>query len=169
MIKHKISVRSEMKGKNSPQIRALIKKCVKATLDEEKILSPCLINVVLTDDEGIKKINLDFRKQDKPTDVLSFPMLDFSEGRELKPGPGDFDLETGAVILGDIVLSLQRAESQAIDYGNSFEAEIGFLTIHSVLHLLGYDHEEDSSLKKEMRKKEEALLRKLKLKRELGG
>lgn len=115
--------------------------------------------VVFTDDEGIKKYNKEYRDIDRATDVLSFPSMDFAEGKGTV-GPFDIDPNTGYVYLGDIVISVPRARSQAESYGHSLKREIAFLAAHSCLHLIGYDHEEKSGSEK-MEAMQEAILRKL--------
>ena len=138
--------------------RLLIKRCCNAVLKYEKIQTPVEISVSFTDDNGIKELNASFRGQNRPTDVLSFPL---SENFELKA-----DEESGYCILGDIVISIERAVEQAGLYGHSLEREIGFLTVHSMLHLLGYDHENGGIQARIMREKEEAVLHDLGLSRD---
>lgn len=139
------------------EIKNLIEKSINKALEYENFTKPYEISVVLTDNNGIKEINREFRGIDKETDVLSFPMLDIKHNEKNNIDFEDFNMETGEVVLGDIVLSLQKAQSQSIEYGHSIEREIAFLTVHSVLHLLGYDHEEDSD-RIIMREREEKIL-----------
>ena len=118
--------------------------------------------VTVTNDEEIHQLNLEHRNVDSPTDVLSFPM------QELSPGsfePQDIDLDSGRVPLGDIVISVERARAQAEEYGHSEAREIGYLCVHSLLHLLGYDHMEEED-KRLMRSREEAVMAQLDLKRD---
>ena len=129
---------------------------IAAALTAEGVDVPCEINVLITDDEGIHQINLDMRDVDKPTDVLSFPMFELSPGQQ--PGEGDADPATGLVPLGDMVLSLERARAQAEEFGHSVEREVCYLAVHSVLHLLGYDHLDEGQMKAQMRGREEAIL-----------
>jgi len=103
-------------------------------------------------------INRDFRGIDKPTDVLSFPMLVFSPPGWSDPGSDAVDPETGCIALGEIVVSAVRVREQAGEYGHSIDRETAYLTVHSVLHLLGYDHEDDAEAKKAMRSREEAIM-----------
>ena len=138
--------------------RLLIKRCCNAVLKYENIQIPIEISVSFTDDNGIKELNASFRGQNRPTDVLSFPL---SENFELIA-----DEESGYCILGDIVISIERAVEQAGLYGHSLEREIGFLTVHSMLHLLGYDHENGGIQARIMREKEEAVLQDLGLSRD---
>jgi probable rRNA maturation factor len=149
-------------------INEVIKYAIYSTLDYEKFAHPYEVSVVITDNPGIKSINYKFRKIDRVTDVLSFPLIDFKNI--------DFDVpekaflleainpETEEVMLGDIVISIEKALSQASEYNHSLTREIGFLTVHSVLHLLGYDHESDED-RLIMRNKEENILSVMKLAR----
>lgn len=138
-------------------VSSVIKKAIEATLAAEAITVPCEINVLVTDDQGIQAINKASRNLDKPTDVLSFPMFRL-EPRNL---PADWesylDPETGLCPLGDMALSLERAAAQAKEYGHSLRREVGYLTIHSMLHLLGYDHLDEGPEKAQMRGREEAI------------
>ena len=117
---------------------------------------PCEISVLLTDDEGIHQTNLEMRGVDRPTDVLSFPMFDLTPG-EL-PDKMDADPATGLIPLGDMVISLERTREQAAEFGHSVEREVCYLCVHSVLHLLGYDHLDEGPMKAQMREREEAIL-----------
>lgn len=134
-----------------------IRTCINAALKAEKITIPCEINVLVTDDKGIQTINRTSRNIDKPTDVLSFPMFELSPG-EL---PDDWstyqDPDTGLVPLGDMCISLERAIAQAQEFGHTTRREVGYLTIHSMLHLLGYDHMDEGPQKRQMRSREEAI------------
>lgn len=136
------------------QMEKLIESVAKKALEYEKVEGETDVNVLLCDNAAIKEINSEQRNIDRETDVLSFPMLDFVNGEMLA---GDADYYEGALILGDIVLSLEKAKAQSEEYGHSFEREIGFLVCHSMLHLLGYDHETDED-REVMRKKEEEVL-----------
>ena len=117
------------------KMKMLIRQAVETTLDFEDFQNHCEVSVTFTDNEGIHELNKKFREVDKPTDVLSFPLFDF-EGESEEP-PIDEIVHN----LGDIVISLERAREQAKEIGHSFEEEVAFLTVHSMLHLLGYDHE----------------------------
>ena len=132
--------------------------CITAALDAEGVHVPCEINVLVTDDATIHAINRQTRNVDRPTDVLSFPMFNYEPGRFPEDVSGDIDPETGLLPLGDMVLSLERAAAQAKEYGHSLKREAGYLTIHSVLHLLGYDHLDEGPMKQQMRAREEAIL-----------
>lgn len=139
----------ENKGK---EYKNIIKKAADLTLRYEKIFDNCEISVTVTDDKGIKKLNSEYREKDSATDVLSFPAFDnFSEA--------EINIDNCCVILGDIVISLERAVFQADEYGHSIEREIAFLTVHSVLHLLGYDHEKSEEDEKTMFKKQREILK----------
>lgn len=140
-----------------PIISAIIKKCVEATLAAEEITVPCEINVLVTNDSGIRAINQGSRGIDKPTDVLSFPMFQLEAGNPPKEWDDYMDPETGLCPLGDMAISLERAIAQAKEFGHSTRREVGYLTIHSMLHLLGYDHLDEGPQKAQMRTREEAI------------
>ena len=142
-----------------PFVTAVIQKCVEAVLREEQ--AACEINVLVTNDNGIRAINLASRNLDKPTDVLSFPMFDFTPGQLPDSWDEYLDPETGMCPLGDMAISLERAVAQAKEYGHSVRREVGYLTIHSVLHLLGYDHMDEGPQKAAMRSREEAIAAKI--------
>ena len=154
---HRILLESEVDCPTGTQ--ELLEKVISAALEAEGVEADCEINVLLTDDEGIHQVNLDMRGVDRPTDVLSFPMFDLQPGE--KPGEEDADPDTGLVPLGDMCLSLERARAQAEEFGHSVERELSYLTVHSVLHLLGYDHMDEGAMKQQMRQREEAILEKL--------
>lgn len=154
-MKHKIYITNEIKDKRlNPH---LIRRTVKATLEAENVGVPCELSVLITDDAGIRSINHEFRGLDKPTDVLSFPCFEFSPGKFALNG-GEIDEATGLLPLGDIVLSAERVEDQAKQYGNTLDRETAYLVIHSVLHLLGYDHSDEGEDKRKMREHEEIIL-----------
>ena len=156
-MKHKINLVFEQLSLQRFVIGNIIKKCIHSTLEAEGVKVRCEINVLVTDDAGIRIINRESRDLDKPTDVLSFPMF------QLEPGnpPSDWleyeDPATGLVPLGDMCISLERAVAQAQEFGHSTRREVGYLTIHSMLHLLGYDHLDEGPMKKQMRGREEAI------------
>ncbi len=130
-------------------VEKLIKDLTNAVLASENVLfNDISLNVTFTDDDTIQKINSEFRDIDKSTDVLSFPAIDFDKPGDLSFLNGDeadyFDPDTNELILGDIMISLEHAHAQAVEYGHSFKREIAFLITHSLLHLLGYDHMDDS-------------------------
>lgn len=136
-------------------IAATIRKCVEAALSAENITADCEINVLVTDNKGIQAINAATRDIDKPTDVLSFPMFTLTAGEPPRDWSAHIDPETGLCPLGDMAISLERADAQAKEYGHSLRREVGYLTIHSVLHLLGYDHLDEGPEKEKMRTREE--------------
>ena len=140
-----------------PIISAIIRKCVEATLAAEGITVPCEINVLVTNDNGIRAINQGSRGIDKPTDVLSFPMFQLEAGNPPENWDDYMDPETGLCPLGDMAISLERAIAQAKEFGHSTRREVGYLTIHSMLHLLGYDHLDEGPQKAQMRTREEAI------------
>ena len=133
-------------------LRMLIRRCCHAVLELEKFQGPAEISVTFTDNEEIRKLNAQYRNIDAATDVLSFPMGE--------NGQYDTNLETGAKILGDIVISVEKAVEQAEAYDHSLQREVAYLTAHSVLHLLGYDHVENME-KVRMREKEELIMEQL--------
>lgn len=138
-------------------ISAIIHRCIRATLAAEQVSVPCEINVMVTDDSGIQTINQASRKIDKPTDVLSFPMFSLEPGALPHDWSDYLDPETGLCPLGDMCISLERAVAQAREFGHTVRREVGYLTIHSVLHLLGYDHLDDGPQKARMRAREESI------------
>ena len=133
------------------KIKKIVRDAIKATLAHEDFEYDTEVSVTFCDNEYIHKLNKEYRNMDKPTDVLSFPLLEKEEIEEL---------DGQAVALGDIVISFERAEEQAKEIGNSFEREVAFLTIHSTLHLLGYDHE-DPQDEEEMFSRQRAIVEKL--------
>ncbi len=136
----------------------IIRKCILATLESEGVTVPCEINVLITDDIGIHAINKASRNVDRPTDVLSFPMFNLVPGKLPKDWSGYLDPGIGLCPLGDMAISLERARAQAQEFGHSTRREVGYLTIHSMLHLLGYDHLDEGPQKALMRKHEEAVI-----------
>lgn len=135
----------------------LLNQVITAALEAEGVKAPCEVDVLITDDEGIHQINLEQRKIDRPTDVLSFPMFNYTPGNP-PVDDADADPATGLTPLGDMVISLERAREQALEYGHSVERELSYLAVHSVLHLLGYDHVDEGEEKARMREREEAIL-----------
>ena len=131
--------------KFSAKHKRLIKKAIKYTLKYEGFKKNAEVSVTLCDNAAIREMNRQFRDKDAPTDVLSFPIF-------------DEDFGEGFSMLGDIVISLERARDQAEEYGHSFEREIAFLTVHSTLHLLGYDHEVGKAEESEMFAKQKEIL-----------
>lgn len=159
MINISFEITDEQSALDITKFEEIVRNVCYTALDEHKITGNFEISLVYTNDENIRKINKEFREKDVATDVLSFPQFEFEE-------PGKLELEPAenAVMLGDIVISTTHAVNQAAEYGHSVEREIGYLTCHSILHLLGYDHmvEED---KKPMREAEEKIMERIGLKR----
>ena len=153
--RHYIPITADVPGVNEGQ-RAFIRKVIRTALAAEGVDFPCEVDVRVTSDAGIHEINLEMRGVDRPTDVLSFPAFDLRPG-EL-PGEADADVATGLVPLGDMCLSLERVQAQAKEYGHSNRRELAYLVVHSVLHLLGYDHLDEGPMKAQMRRREEAIL-----------
>ena len=161
---HRIPVDTTVEGALDDKTKALIRKAVRTALSCEGVTVPCEVDVLLTDDDGIRDINRDMRGVDKPTDVLSFPAFSYAPG-EPPTDDGDADPMTGLTPLGDMAISLERVKAQAAEYGHSEKRELCYLVVHSVLHLLGYDHLDEGEQKKQMRAREEAIMEELGLKR----
>ncbi len=147
----------------SDSIMKLIEKTIEISMKTEKLAQAYEVSVLIVDDEEIRTINKEHRDIDKSTDVLSFPMAEFENG-ELISDEGDYDLEFEELMLGDIIISAETAKRQADEYRHSFEREIAFLTAHSCLHLLGYDHMEEEE-EKQMIGKQESILQQMGLTR----
>ena len=158
MPKHEIMISADVPGVEEG-LRSFIRKVIRAALDAEGVETDCEVNVLVTNDTGIRRVNLDMREVDAPTDVLSFPMFELAPGD--KPPEEDADPATGLVPLGDMCISLERAKAQAKEYGHSNRRELAYLAVHSILHLLGYDHMDDGPMKAQMRRREEAILEEL--------
>lgn len=147
-MQHSIYIYREKRGLGHPETAALVKKAAAAALRAESVDEPCEIGVTLTNDEGIHAINRENRGVDRPTDVLSFPI-------------DEMDYDLNCRYLGDMVLSLERAEAQSKEYGGGYAHEVQYLTVHSVLHLLGYDHLDEGVEKAKMRAREKAIMKEL--------
>lgn len=160
---HYLPITADVPGVNDGQ-RAFLRRVIRTALAAEGVDFPCEIDVLLTGDAGIHAINRDMRQVDRPTDVLSFPEFELRPG-EL-PGPEDADPGTGLVPLGDMVISMEHVAAQAKEYGHSNRRELAYLAVHSVLHLLGYDHLDEGPQKRQMRGREEAIMAELGLSRE---
>ncbi len=156
-MKYRINITFDVFTLKQPFVTNVIRKCVEATLDAENIDVPCEINVLVTNDRGIRAINKASRNIDKATDVLSFPMFHLEAGNLPQDWEEYLDAETALCPLGDMCISLERATAQAQEFGHSVKREVGYLTIHSMLHLLGYDHLDEGEQKKQMRAREEAI------------
>ncbi|MFW5646966.1 MAG: rRNA maturation RNase YbeY [Acetivibrio ethanolgignens] len=165
-----MTIQIECECKETPEFdyEELLCRVIEASLDEEGCPYEAEVNVVLTDNEEIHRVNKEFRNIDRPTDVLSFPMIEYEV-------PGNFDFleerddcfhpESGELLLGDIMISVERALEQAVEYGHSLEREMAFLTVHSVLHLCGYDHMEEEE-RLIMEEKQRLILDKLRITRD---
>ena len=151
MDKIKVNIENKQKAIKVPTgVRLLIRRCCHAVLLLENFEGSAEVDVSLVDNETIHAINLEQRQIDAPTDVLSFPL-----GED---GVYDQNPATGAYMLGDIVISLEKAQAQAEEYGHTLQREVGYLTVHSMLHLLGYDHVQGGLEAVRMREKEEAVM-----------
>ncbi len=142
-----IAIEYETEKKLDIDYEKIIRKIIPAALDYEECPYESEVNVILTDNESIREINRDYRNIDAPTDVLSFPMVDYEQEADfshLEDAAEDyFNPETGELVLGDIIISVEKVMEQAEKYGHSQERELAFLIAHSMLHLCGYDHMED--------------------------
>lgn len=157
-MKHHISVHAEVPHVNPPALTAHIKRCIQGALDAEGVTIPCEVNVLLTDNQGIRQINREYRDMDRATDVLSFPMFEFVPGEFPEDVSELLDPGSALLPLGDMAISVEKVRAQAEEFGHSQERELGYLTVHSVLHLLGYDHVDEGEMKKQMRGREEAIM-----------
>ncbi len=159
MPKVKVMIGNEQKKIKLPKgLRPLVRKCCQAVLAAENFDNPAEVSVLFVDNERIHQLNKLYRNKDKSTDVLSFPLGE--------NGVYDINNETGAYLLGDVVISIETALKQAKIYDHSLEREVGFLTVHSMLHLLGYDHETTPLEAARMHEKEEMILEELGLTRD---
>lgn len=146
--------------------KELADRVVAFAIEHEKFPYECEVNLTLTDNEGIREINRDYREIDKPTDVLSFPLLSYAEAGDFSALEDDYDdnfnPDTGEIMLGDIVISVDKVKEQAESYGHSEEREFAFLILHSMLHLFGYDHmtEEEAAV---MEGKQKTILEKMQI------
>lgn len=155
MKRHYIPVTAAVPGVSDSQ-KAFIRKVIRTALSAQGVDFPCEVDVLVTNDQEIHALNREARQVDRATDVLSFPAFDLQPG-EL-PGPEDADPGTGLVPLGDMMISMEHVAAQAKEYGHSNRRELAYLTVHSVLHLLGYDHLDEGPMKRQMREREEAIL-----------
>ncbi len=158
---HKVYIIDNQKAVKIPSgLRILIRRACNAVIETEGLEGNVEVSVMFVDDAQIEQLNSQHRGKQQPTDVLSFPL---SEG-----GKYDINRQTGAKMLGDIVISMERAFEQADMYGHTLQREVAFLTVHSMYHLLGYDHEQGGIEAVKMREKEEATLLKLGLQRTMS-
>ena len=150
---HQIRIGFSTEVENEDELRALVEKCARNVLSRENVDFPAEIDITVVDADTIREMNAEYRSKDSVTDVLSFPMYEFYNGEpreELDEEP-----DTGCVMLGDMILCYTRACEQAKEFGHSAARECGYLTTHSMLHLLGYDHERNDEDTRLMRSKEE--------------
>lgn len=150
---HQIRIGFSTEVENEDEVRALVEKCARNVLSRENVDFPAEIDITVVDADTIREMNAEYRSKDSVTDVLSFPMYEFYNGEpreELDEEP-----DTGCVMLGDMILCYTRACEQAKEFGHSAARECGYLTTHSMLHLLGYDHERNDEDTRLMRSKEE--------------
>lgn len=139
------------------EMKKIIEISIQQSIEHEKFDKECEVEVSLVDNKRIHEINKEYRNIDNLTDVLSFPLIDFNVEDD-----DPYDYDEGYLLLGDIVISIEKAVAQAKEYGHSVEREVGYLCVHSVLHLLGYDHENEEE-RNIMREKEEEILSKINL------
>ena len=161
---HELIIDSQVEG--AEPYAALLEKVIPAALAAEGVGFPWEVDVLFTDDEGIRTINREQRGVDAPTDVLSFPMFQLEPGAPPTLEQVEADPGTGLVPLGDMVISLERAKAQGEEYGHGTQREMAYLAVHSALHLLGYDHLDEGPQKARMRAREEAILGRLGLVRQ---
>lgn len=161
MSKHEIIISAETEVPEGAE--GWLRRAILAALDGEGVDIPCEVNILVTNDAGIHRVNLDMRNVDAPTDVLSFPMFDLAPGD--KPSEDDADPATGLVPLGDMCISMERVAAQGEEYGHGFQRELAYLAVHSILHLLGYDHLDEGPMKAQMRAREDAIMAELGIER----
>ena len=161
----KINISFDQKRLANLGLSLHLRRCIHEALRFQGVDVPCEINVLVTDNEGIRAINQASRQIDSATDVLSFPMFDMTPGKLPEDWTEYYDPDSGRVPLGDMCISLERAMEQAQEFGHGLKREIGYLTVHSVLHLLGYDHLDEGPMKRQMRRQEETIMAQLLLTR----
>lgn len=161
MQKIKINIAFQCFTLRQAAVRSIVRQCIETTLQDQNVVVPCEINVLITDNPGIQAINCASRGIDSPTDVLSFPMFQMEPGVLPQDWDEYIDPETALCPLGDMAISLEKAVAQAKEFGHSVRREVGYLTIHSMLHLLGYDHLDEGPQKKQMRLCEERIAGKI--------
>ena len=152
------------RGLGYPQTVKLVRKAVDAALSAEGIEEPCAVEILLTDDETIHEINREHRNVDRPTDVLSFPMNELLPGA-FDPDVCEYDYERECLLLGDMVISMERCDQQGEEFGHGYDHEVQYLAVHSTLHLLGYDHEDEGAQKQQMREREKEIMKRLEKKK----
>ena len=161
-----LSVETEVDVEFGFDYEALAKRVIEFALEHEEFPYECEVNLTLTDNEGIREINRTYREIDKPTDVLSFPLINYEKAGDFSALEENYDdnfnPDTGEIMLGDIIISIEKVKEQADSYGHSIEREFAFLNLHSMLHLFGYDHmtEEEAAI---MEEKQKIILDKMKI------
>ena len=155
---HKIYITNKIADKPARLDPFLIRRTIKKTIAAQGVAVPCEVSVLVCGDAEIRAVNAEFRGVDASTDVLSFPVFDFASG-DFDVDDGEIDLDSGLLPLGDIVLNAPQLDKQAAEFGQSRERETAYLVIHSVLHLLGYDHLDEAEQKREMRAREKKILK----------
>ena len=161
MVRYRILARHSGVKLKDHLLVPLIKRCIRAVLTLEGVDRSCEVSALITNDRKIRLLNREFRGVDAPTDVLSFPMLEFSPPGWAPPDPGETQPLPEFLQLGDIVLSAKRVAAQALENAHSCEEETAYLTVHAALHLLGYDHMDEAEDKARMRAREKEILRDL--------
>ncbi len=164
-MKYKINISFDRKSLANLGMSLHLRRCIEGALKCQGVQVPCEINVLITDNQGIQTINQASRGIDQPTDVLSFPMFQLTPGVLPEDWSEYVDPDTGRVPLGDMAISLERVKAQAKEYGHSNRRELAYLAVHSVLHLLGYDHMDEGQQKAQMRAREETIMAALGLER----
>ena len=157
-MRHRISIHFEQASPANRRLAQHLRRCITAALREEGVAVRCEIDVLVTNRRGIRRLNREMRGVDRVTDVLSFPAFALTPGAFPAETGAMADPQTGLVPLGDMAICLPRARAQARAYGHTVRRETGYLTVHSVLHLLGYDHLDEGEEKRRMRAREEAIL-----------
>ena len=152
-----MTIRKEPLSLDARGFRSVIRRAFRTALAAEGVDVPCQIDVLITDDEGIRRINREHRSLDRATDVLSFPMQQLEPGA-FAPDMRETDPETGLLMLGSMAVSAERIREQARTFGHSPEHELAYLSVHSCLHQLGYDHLEEGPQKAQMRKREKEIM-----------
>ena len=161
-----LSVETEVDVEFGFDYEALAKRVIEFALEHEEFPYECEVNLTLTDNEGIREINRTYREIDKPTDVLSFPLINYEKAGDFSALEENYDdnfnPDTGEIMVGDIIISIEKVKEQADSYGHSIEREFAFLILHSMLHLFGYDHmtEEEAAI---MEEKQKIILDKMKI------
>ncbi len=157
---HSVNIVRTRTGLGHPETARLVKRAICGALDAEGVDRPCRVDVTLTDDETIREINAQQRGVDSATDVLSFPMNELQPG-QFDPEICEIDMDTGDILLGDMVISVPRCQAQGEEYGHGYRREVSYLAVHSLLHLLGYDHVDEGEDKRLMRSREETVMERL--------